>query len=95
MTHHSTPAVQETLTVAAGAMVEWAASATGQQQVVTAQWCLSVKQHNTKKATWAAGALRVELPASRVAALVPDKRPDKQRRFPQAGPTWCPEFEGR
>ena len=77
-------------------MNEWAASATGQKQVVTAQLCRSVRQHNTKKVRWVAGGLRVEPLESRVvAALVPDKWPDKQRRVQQAGPTLCPNVEGR
>ncbi len=33
--------------------MEQEAAATGQKQVVPAQWCLSVKQHNPEKASWA------------------------------------------
>ena len=58
--------------------------------------CSRVKQHNSKKARWAAGSRRVALLTSRVvAALVPDKRPDRQRTVQQAGPTLRPKVEGR
>ena len=90
--HQIMPTIQGGLTVAGRAMSEWGAAATGQKQVVTSR----VKQHNLRKARCAAGSRRVEpLPSRVVAALVPDKRPDRQRTVHQAGLTLRPKVEGR